>query len=239
MINSLERIIPDHTNEASSEEQAVLKLHMHRYDFAGVHLKPGVIFDIACGVGYGSFFLASKYAESITKLFAVDIDENSIEYAKKRYQLPQILFCKGDAYSFVPPNKPDTIISIETIEHLERPVDFVKRLAGELKQGGRFIASAPVTPSMDANPYHLQDFNSRSFKRLFEEAGLKEVFTTIQYQPYNPFAQFRKKGEQGRVIRKNILLYYCKHPSKFFLRLKSILFDGFVNKYLLVVFEKV
>jgi 2-polyprenyl-3-methyl-5-hydroxy-6-metoxy-1,4-benzoquinol methylase len=239
MINSLERIIPDLADKGSETERAVLLLHVERYDFAGKHLKPGIIFDIACGVGYGSYFLANKYENKITKLVAVDIDEESIVYAKKRYQLPQILFCQSDACYFMSPEIPDTIISMETIEHLEKPGEFVKHLASMLKHGGRIIASAPITPSMDANPYHLQDFTRKSFKRLFREAGLKEVHSTIQYQKYNPFALLLKKQQQSRVMRKNMMHYYFKNPSKFFLRIKSILVDGFANKYLFVVFEKV
>ena len=47
-----------------------------------------------------------------------------------------------------------------------------------------------------------------------------------------------KKEERSQMLRKNILKYYIKNPNKFLLRLRSLIRDGFSNKYLVVVFEK-
>lgn len=238
MINSLERIIPDNLNDAIEEERETLQLHLDRYDFAGKNLKPGIVIDIACGAGYGSYFLAEKYPQKISMLHSVDIDEESISYANKRYHLPIIKFCCSDAFSFQTHERPDTIVSMETIEHLENPERFVLHFAKRLKKGGRFIASAPITPSMDANPYHLHDFTAKSFKKLFESAGLKEVSSVVQNQKFKPFKLLRRKERSGRVLRKNIFMYYLRNPSKLFLRIGSTFYNGFSNKYLLVVFEK-
>ncbi|HEY9705879.1 MAG TPA: class I SAM-dependent methyltransferase [Allocoleopsis sp.] len=238
MLSSLERIIPDLINNDLLEERETLELHLNRYDFAGKNLKPGVVIDIACGVGYGSYFLAYKYQKKITTLYGIDIDDESIAFAKKRYHLPIIKFCCSDAFTFQMHEMPDTIVSMETIEHLENPERFVLHFAKRLKKGGRFIASAPVTPSMDANPYHLHDFTAKSFKKLFKSAGLKEVCSFVQYQKFNPFKLFRKKEQSGRALRKNIAIYYFRNPHKFFIRIRSTIMNGFTNKYLLVVFEK-
>lgn len=238
MNNSLERIIPDYAQASSPEEKASLELHMQRYEFAGKHLKPGIVYDVACGVGYGSYFLSTTYEQEITKLFAVDIDKKSIDYAQERYQHQKIEFCNEDAFVFQQHEKPDTIISIETIEHLSEPAQFVQRLASQLKEGGRFIASAPVTPSMDANPFHLQDFTVTSFKKLFQDAGLKEITCELQHQPYGLNQLFRNKNSNKRAIRRNLIQYYLQHPFKLLLRIKSTITDGLVNKYLLVVYEK-
>ena len=129
-----------------------------------------------------------------------------------------------------------SVVSLETIEHLHHPEAFVKHMSLQLAPGGRFIASAPVTPSMDANPYHLNDFTQKSFRKLFSDCGLKLITSKLQVQPYRPFQLLKKHGP--RSIRKNLLGYYLTHPSKAFLRLKSTIVDGFRNKYLLVVFEK-
>ena len=78
---------------------------------------------------------------------------------------------------FADPEGFDTIVTIETIEHLPNTVQFVSRIAGMLRPGGILIASVPTTPSVDGNPYHLHDFTERSFRRLFdrqlEQEGLK------------------------------------------------------------------
>ena len=60
----------------------------------------------------------------------------------------------------------------------------------------------------------------------------------IQKQSYQLFSVVNKKEERSKDLRKGILGYYLRHPNKFFLRLSSLLKDGFTNKYLVVVFEK-
>ncbi len=76
-------------------------------------------------------------------------------------------------------------------------------------------------------------------KKLFLNNGLTEIKTFVQTQPYKPGELF-KKNNQGRAndIRRNLGRFYLKHPGKFMLRLKSLIKDGFTNKYLVVVFEK-
>ncbi len=237
--SSLERIYPD--GDGKKEKIAgndTLQLHLERYHYAGKYLASGFIADIACGGGYGSYLLATEYREKVKKIFAVDNSTEAIEYANNNYMHPVIEFHLSDAFSFQSSALFDTIISLETIEHLDEPKIFIQHLSKQLVAGGRFIASAPVTPSMDANPYHKQDFTIATFKKMFEKNGLQELMSFVQIQSYQPFKLLGKRKGREAALRKNMLLYYFKHPSKFFLRIKSLFKDGFVNKYLVIVFEK-
>lgn len=232
----LERIYPDTPGDERDED--IIRLHIERYRFAGENLKKGVIADISCGAGYGSFLLATEYQSSITNIFSVDISNEAIEYAKNQYAHPLIEFMLHDGISFQAATRLDTIVSLETIEHLSDPERFVKNFVSQLKPGGRFIASAPVTPSMDANPYHLQDFTVKRFKKLFLDEELVEITSQMQIQKFSPFKLLKKRNGRTKELRRNLPLYYLKHPKKLFLRLSSLIRDGFCNKYLLVVFEK-
>jgi 2-polyprenyl-3-methyl-5-hydroxy-6-metoxy-1,4-benzoquinol methylase len=236
--SSLERIYPDSDNDEQIAGFETLQLHLQRYHYAGRNISPGIIADIACGAGYGSYLLATEYGKDVQKIIAIDNHAGAIDYAKAHYPNALIDFRLADALSFQSPVQLSTIISLETIEHLTEPARFVRHLSLQLEQGGRFIASAPVTPSMDANPYHLQDFTTRSFKKLFSEAGLTEVDSMIQVQRYKPFKLLGKKQGRSEGIRKGLSDYYLKYPSKFLLRIHSIIRHGFSNKYLVVVFEK-
>jgi len=80
--------------------------------------------------------------------------------------------------------------------------------------GGRFITSVPVTPSMDANPYHLHDFTVTTFKQLFLKAGLKEIHSFIQVQPYRIFSIMGRKENRVKDLRKNLIGFYWQYPSK-------------------------
>jgi 2-polyprenyl-3-methyl-5-hydroxy-6-metoxy-1,4-benzoquinol methylase len=236
--NSLERVVPDlmASNEATGDE--TLQLHLERYRYAGNHLVPGTVADMACGVGYGSYLLATTCTDTITSIVAGDIDSESIEYARVYYKHANIAFKVVDATTFQSSQPLNNIVSLETIEHLPQPQLFVQHLAKQLAPKGRFIASAPITPSMDANPYHLHDFTATTFTKMFTDAGLKKVHSFVQVQSYRPFSVIGRKEERSKDLRKNILGYYATHPGKFFLRIKSLLTDGFTNKYLVAVFEK-
>jgi SAM-dependent methyltransferase len=235
---SMERIYPDQILPDEITGSESLQLHLERYHYAGKHLLTGNVADLACGAGYGSFLLATEYGNKATQIIAADIDEDCIRFAKSRYAHPSIHFVAANAFHFEAGIALHNIVSLETIEHLAEPGSFVQQVSRQLVKGGRFIASAPITPSIDANPYHLHDFTISSFKKMFFDAGLKEVDSYIQIQRFNPIPLLRRKEKRSKDLRRSILRYYVNHPNKFFLRIGSLFKDGFTNKYLVAVFEK-
>jgi SAM-dependent methyltransferase len=236
--NSLERINPDLSADHEITGDQALHLHVERYHYAGKYLISGGVADIACGVGYGSYLLAAHYGEKINRIIAVDNDVASIDFARSKYHHPKIDFQAGDALLFQLPPGIQNIVSLETIEHLSDPGGFIKNMSRQLVSGSRFIASVPVTPSMDANPYHLHDFSRKAFYKKFTDAGFRPIQSFIQKQPYSPFTILGRKEVRSKDLRKGIIAYYFRHPAKFFLRLRSLCADGFTNKYLIAVFEK-
>ena len=237
-MNSLERICPVNADENDAASRETLRLHFERYHYAGRHIVPGSVLDIACGVGYGSHLLATQYHEHITKIIAVDCDESSILLARKEYYHPSISFIANDAAIFKTGFPIDNIVCLETLEHLPEPVMVVKNLSRQLVKGGRFIASVPVTPSVDANPYHLHDFSVKQFKQLFLDQGMALIDWQIQVQRYNPIRLMRSKNERTKELRSNMIGFYWRHPFKLWLRVRSIFTDGFTNKYFIGTFEK-
>lgn len=238
MQSSLERINPDTLAAGESTGYETLQLHLDRYHYAARFMKKGTCADIACGTGYGSFILVTQYAHLVDKIIAVDIDLPSIEWARSRYSHPSIEYIQSDALAFKSSRPLQNIISLETIEHLPDPKAFVHHMNEQLSAGGRFIASVPITPSMDVNPYHLHDFTRNSFLAIFSEGGFTVIDSFVQVQPYKLFSVLSKKEERSKDLRKGMFSYYLTHPSKFFLRLSSLLVNGFKNKYLVAIFEK-
>lgn len=235
---SLERIYLDTVEKTAIGGYDTLALHLERYHYAGKHLNPGPIADIACGSGYGSYLIATEYSAKIDSVTGLDISKDAIAYANQHFKHPLIHFIQADANQFTPGSLFSTIISLETIEHLVAPDTFVRKLSSMLIPGGRIIASAPVTPSMDANPYHLTDFSVSSFKNLFIKNGFSEQASFIQLQKYNPVSLFKKDQPRSKDIRKGLAGYYLHNPGKFFLRMRSLIADGFCNKYMVAVFKK-
>lgn len=236
-LSSLERIYPDVKGQEIGEGETI-RLHLERYHFAGAQLSPGMIADIACGSGYGSFLLATSYKEKIERITAVERDPQAIAYACNHYAHPSIEFIREDVFDFKTTYLFNTIISLETIEHLPDPTKFIRFCSSMLVNGGRFIVSAPIVPTTDANPYHLQDFSASSFRNLFLNEGFIEISSMKQVQKFSALSLATRKGERSSGIRKDLFWYYLKNPGKFLRRIKSLLTDGFRIKYLVLVFEK-
>jgi SAM-dependent methyltransferase len=210
-----------------------LALHLERYEFAARKLHgASSILDIACGVGYGSGLL--KHSLRAAMVIGVDSNAEAIDYATARYARAGLSFVVADAMTFE--GGPfDAVVSLETIEHLRDPEQFVERCAAKLlRPGGIFIGSVPITPSMDANPHHMHDFTPRSFSKLLVAHGLTEFDRLQQSQPYSPVAVLTRSERRMRSMRLNLMAYYRRHPEKALLRLKSLVVDGFNNKYLTI-----
>jgi SAM-dependent methyltransferase len=230
---TLERLVPDELLKHEATGLQTFRLHIARYEFGARNLRDASsILDIACGVGYGSRLL--KHSLPAAMVIGVDSSAEAIDYANARYARPGLSFVVADAMTFE--GGPfDAVVSLETIEHLPDPEQFVDRAAARLlRPGGAFIGSVPVTPSMDANPHHLHDFTGRSFGKLLASRGLIEFDRLQQVQPYNPLSVITRSERRMRSMRPNILAYYRGNPDKAFLRLKSLVVDGFNNKYLTI-----
>lgn len=234
---SLERLVPGTLKDDDATGRETMQLHLDRYYFAQRFVTSGRVLDCACGVGYGSGILAASEAgPRLVK--GVDIDPKAISYAARNYTASNLSFEQGDGTAFCDAEGFDTIVSLETVEHVPAPEALLANFAGLLKPGGTLIASVPVTPSVDVNPYHLHDFTTKSFRDLGADLGLIEIDSMDQVQPYDPFAI--ATGNEARLedMRKNLLGYYVSHPMAVYRRVRSTLVDGFCNKYLTIAWSK-
>lgn len=233
-VSSLERLVPSRIIDGDATGRATLDLHVERYAYAASFIKGGHVLDCACGVGYGSATLANA-ADRVT---GVDIDASAVEYAREHYANERTTFVQCDGANYHSSEQFDAIVSFETIEHVPDPDALVANLAGLLQPCGSFIASVPITPSVDVNPYHLHDFTKRSFLRLFERHGLRPVHSIVQVQKWSPLSML--KGEEQRLsdMRANLAHYWLTHPGAVLKRGFSTVVDGFCNKYLVCAFER-
>lgn len=234
---SLERLVPDSLNDDDATGQETLELHLARYRFASQFITEGRVLDCACGVGYGSALLAEN-AIGPKQVLGMDIDSNAVAYAKNKFQAPNLEYREGDGCLFDDSEQFDTIVSLETVEHVPEPMALLENFARLLKSGGHLVASVPVTPSVDVNPYHLHDFTTKSFRNLGIALELNEVSCLPQDQPFSPLKI--AAGNEARLddMRDNLIGYYLKNPSAALKRIQSTVVDGFRNKYLTIAWQK-
>jgi SAM-dependent methyltransferase len=231
--DSLERLVPDALEPGDVTGRATLHLHLERYEFAARCLSPGCVLDIACGVGYGTRLLADHGA-GVRAVLGVDRSVAAIDYARVRYGRAGVEFRVSDAFAFRAAGGFDSIVSLETLEHLEDPERFLAGLAAMLRPGGMLIASVPTTPSVDVNPHHRHDFSERGFLRMLAALGLAPFDCLRQVQPVPLGAVLRRSEARMSDLRPQLAAYYARHPASLMRRLWSTLRHGLSNHYLTV-----
>lgn len=158
---------PEFTGERMIPEKAgtpTLWEHIYRYKFALKYTRGKDVLDIACGEGYGSASLLAAGAKSV---IAVDIDPETVKYAKAKYKIDARV---GDASSIPIANSSvDVVVSFETIEHITEPQVFISEVARVLRPGGCLIISTPnldiYNPGREPkhNPFHCSEMTEDEF----------------------------------------------------------------------------
>jgi 2-polyprenyl-3-methyl-5-hydroxy-6-metoxy-1,4-benzoquinol methylase len=138
--------------------------HLVRYALAADWVRPSdTVLDCACGLGYGTALLAAR--SSGLSFIGVDIDPASITYARDNFSGYQVEYraAAADSLHFLQDHSVDTVVSFETLEHLEDYAAFLAEAVRVLKPDGRIIVSVPnqwVDESgADPNPHHHHVFD--------------------------------------------------------------------------------
>lgn len=84
----------------------------------------------------------------------------------------------GSAYKIpLEDNSVDVVISLETIEHLDKPEVFVSEVRRVLKSDGVFVVSTPNDDEFtEGNVFHVHEFQFPELKRIVEKN-----FTNVTY----------------------------------------------------------
>ena len=240
-MQTIERIYPNQLDKNCLDDQNTLRIHLERYQFAAQHAQGESILDMACGCGYGTFLLAQQHPEK--QVTGVDLDPEAIAYAQQHYQSDNLQFICANAEQFSALQPFDTIVSLETIEHLPCPVTLASNQVKLLSASGRLIASVPITPTLDGNPHHLHDFSQSSFLHLFSAFELHSIehFEQIQWWQFKGLFSAQpdlQKKHRSQGVGNAVLRYYLKNPLYLLKRLSSMLRYGFSNRYLTCVFTR-
>jgi ubiquinone/menaquinone biosynthesis C-methylase UbiE len=137
-----------------------------------IELKEKIVLDIACGEGYGCNIL-SKYSKFV---FGVDNSKETINYAKKKYSIPNSMFLVGNASSIPLDDKSvDVVTSFETIEHHNLHTEMMQEFKRVLKEDGILVISTPdkgyyenYFPGYN-NEFHVKELYHDTFKSLINK----------------------------------------------------------------------
>ncbi|HKU59003.1 MAG TPA: class I SAM-dependent methyltransferase [Gaiellaceae bacterium] len=155
-----ERIVPDQTTTG------IVALHLKRYEFARPWCEGKEVLDVACGVGYGSAFLAQVAA----RVVGGDIDAEAIEYAQTRYATDNVEYVVVDATALPFDDATfDVVCAFETIEHVADRDAYLREVVRVLRADGTYLLSTPrvdVTDERPANPFHYVEYSRPDFEAL-------------------------------------------------------------------------
>lgn len=156
-----ERMIPEH-----HKNNLVYGEHIIRYEAARDLVKDQVVLDIACGSGYGTAVLS----ENATKVYGVDIDEETISYARENYGRKNIEYIVGSATKIpLPDDCVDVVVTYETIEHIKDYKKFLVETKRVLKKDGLILVSTPNDIEfIEGNHFHIHEFE---YKELIDLLG--------------------------------------------------------------------
>ncbi len=173
-----ERMVPDQIGPDPAS-QRLLQLHQLRYQIVAGFVAHRRVLDIACGVGYGSDHLSRAGAASVT---GVDLSPEAITYAQAHYSRTGLTFRQGDAEQFESSDLYDMIVSFETLEHLEDPTGFLKRIHALLSPKGYLFLSVPLGETRFLDPYHRQIFTQKQVFDLLRQTGfIPELYRQDDY----------------------------------------------------------
>ncbi|MDR3583406.1 MAG: class I SAM-dependent methyltransferase [Candidatus Pacebacteria bacterium] len=137
------------------------------------------ILDIGCGNGAVAYDIAQK-AKHVT---AIDIDEQNIKTAEKKFSRENLKYIVGDATSCDFQNKFDVIILSNVLEHIDKRIKFLSKIK---KLSPKIIIRVPLITRDWLSVYkkengleykldstHYVEYTEENFKKEIEKSGLE------------------------------------------------------------------
>ena len=159
------------------EQQGNIELeHLHRYLCAAELSAQKDVLDIASGEGYGSSILA----RAARNVIGVDISEEAVRHAQKKYQGQNLEYRVGSAAQIpVADASIDLVVSFETIEHHDQHEAMMSEIKRVLRPGGLLVMSSPDKRVYSdipgfSNPFHVKELTRGEFESL-----MKASFTNV------------------------------------------------------------
>jgi 2-polyprenyl-3-methyl-5-hydroxy-6-metoxy-1,4-benzoquinol methylase len=185
--------------------------HIWRYNFAKKFVKNKVVVDVACGCGYGSYILSRPAKE----LIAIDKDP----CFKEQYKKSNIMFVQADVACIpLESSSVDVVVSLETLEHLNSPQDFMLEVHRILCRRGLLIISTPNKNHSPQNaPYHITEFGKREFEETVSRAGFRiRKFLGQNLDCLPPFfCRIENKFPKLTLIRSYLGVLFPNHSTIF------------------------
>jgi O-antigen biosynthesis protein len=142
--------------------------HWHRYLYSLRWACGRDVLDLGSGTGYGAELLAG-FAR---RVWAVDLDTETVGHARARYSSSNLCYLCADAARLPMPScSVDLVAAFEILEHLTDPAQLVSEAARVIRPQGVVLISTPNKATYSdarnyANPFHTQEYYRDELRAL-------------------------------------------------------------------------
>lgn len=172
--------------------------HVARYEWAireADKLGAKTAIDAACGIGYGSKLMA-EHGFTVT---AVDRDQDAADYQKK-FSDPAVTFIRSTCEEIELP-KADIGVSIETVEHIQDDIGWLKKLRAACKNLIVTVPNQDVIPFRpEIHRHHMRHYTKGQLIRVLKEAGWEPMHWATQYEKWNRDRAYMRPGDDGMTL---------------------------------------
>jgi len=165
-----ERLFIPKAETAALEADILRRRHIERYAVARQFVY-GRTADIASGCGYGTHILSRN--PDVTEAIGVDMSEEAIAFAAKEYGSSTVKFVCGLPED-VNLGLLDTMVSIETIEHLPDPKTL--NVFAEAHAVETLVVSFPIKKTTHYNKFHRWDLKPQDVIDIFHNFTMHREF---------------------------------------------------------------
>jgi SAM-dependent methyltransferase len=153
---TLERDVLDRERAHALDRLLSRLASVQRYRIIRKYVR-GLVVDAACGTGFGSWILSK--CPAVRAVVGFDCDRGAVAHSRREF--PECEFFTADFASVefadaLAGLMPDTIVSVETIEHLADPAVFLRVVRSSGAK--RFVVTFPSFETVTFNPYHVRDW---------------------------------------------------------------------------------
>lgn len=172
------------SNQGISPKHEIMKYH----DFFVENISSeATVLDIGCGNGMVAYDVSQKAKEVI----GIDFSSKSIRKAKKTYPRENLRFIIGDATTFKFQKKFDAIILSNVLEHIQKRVDFLKKISGlsstllirvpMINRDWLTLYKKEIGANWRLDKTHYVEYTLDSFKKELGQSGLKIKSHSVQF----------------------------------------------------------
>ena len=116
--------------------------HIGYHDFFVKNIEPGSrVLDIGCGNGLLAYDIATRVKNS--EVLGIDINEENIASAKRKFTHPNLKFVAGDALKDLPRERFDVVVLSNVLEHLDDRTKFLKLLKERISPS-KYLIRVPI-----------------------------------------------------------------------------------------------